>query len=181
MLIIAILTLLLAVTPNIEINYNYLADYIKFNRIVFIIFILGAYLAYNVLDVDAIGEGVGIFGGVFRLTILSQVFDIILCLIGAIVVILTCFAPYHFKVYDDSKVMRIFMNNENNSNLTPKAIIFKNSFKDYYYNKLIKFYPFNDYTNKSNIYILFIKILKKFSSFIPDIQIKSPFLLEKKL
>jgi len=181
MLIVAILTLLLAVTPSIKKNYNYLSDYIKFNRIVFIIFILSSYLAYNVLNVDAIAEGVGIFGGVFKITVLSQVFDIILCIIGALVVILTCFAPYHYKVYDDTKVMKYFMNTDSDKNLMNRAIIFKNSFKDYYYYKLIKFYDYNDYNNKSNIYIMFINILKKISSYIPDIQIKSPFLLEKKL
>ena len=181
MLIIAILTLLLVVTPNNQKNYNYLADYIKFNRIVFIIFILAAYLAYNVLNIDAIGEGVGIFGGVFKLSILSQVIDIILCLIGAIVVILTCFAPYHFRVYDDTKVMNNFMNSESDKKLKPSAVLFKNSFKDYYNYKLINNYSYNDYNNKYSLYVMYINILKKISSFIPNIKIKSPFLLENKL
>ena len=113
MLIIAILILLLAATSSIERNYNYLADYVKFNRIVFIIFILGAYLAYNTLDVDAIGTGIGIYGGVFKITILSQVFDIVLFITGAIVSILTCFIPYNFKNYDNSKGMKIFMKKDN--------------------------------------------------------------------
>jgi hypothetical protein len=113
MLILSILILLLAVTSSIEPNYNYLADYVKLNRIVFIIFILGAYLAYNTLDVEAYGSGIGIYGGVFKITVLSQVFDIILFLTGSIVTILTCFVPYHFKVYDDSAIMDSFMNRDN--------------------------------------------------------------------
>lgn len=181
MLIIAILTLLLAVTPSIEKNYNYLSDYIKFNRIVFIIFILSAYLAYNVLNVEAIGEGVGIFGGVFKITVLSQVFDIILCIIGAIVVILTCFAPYQYKIYDDTKVMEYFMNTDNDKNLKSRAILFKNSFKDYYNYKLVKFYNNNDHNNKSNIFIIINKFLNKISNYLPDLKIKFPFLLENKL
>src|SRR5271170_6102179 len=108
MLIIAILILLLVATPSTERNCNYLADYVKLNRIVFIIFILGAYLAYNILDVYAYGSGIGIYGGVFKITVLSQVFDIILFLPGAIVTILTCFVPYHFKVYDDREIMDSF-------------------------------------------------------------------------
>jgi len=104
MLIIAISILLLAVTSSIERNYNYLADYIKFNRIVFIIFILGAYLAYNTLNVDALSEGIGIYGGVFRITTLSQVFDIILFIVGSLVSILTCFVPYNLKKYNYNKV-----------------------------------------------------------------------------
>ena len=84
-----------------ERNFNYLADYVKFNRIVLIIFILGGYLAYNTLDVEALSEGIGIYGGVFRVTVLSQVFDIILFITGGIVTVLTCFVPYNYKKYDN--------------------------------------------------------------------------------
>jgi NADH-ubiquinone oxidoreductase chain 2 len=115
-LIIAILILLLAATSSIERNYNYLADYVKFNRIVFIIFILGAYIAYNTLNVDAIGSGIGIYGGVFKITILSQVFDIFLFIIGGIVTLLTCFVPYNFKNYDNSKSMK-FISKDNKENV----------------------------------------------------------------
>ena len=89
-----------------------MSDYIKFNRIVFITFILGAYLAYNTLNVDAIGSGVGIYGGVFKITILSQVFDIFLFITGGIVTILTCFIPYNFKNYNDSKLMKFILKNK---------------------------------------------------------------------
>jgi NADH-ubiquinone oxidoreductase chain 2 len=112
MLIIAILILLLAATSSIERNYNYLSDYVKFNRIVFIIFILGAYLAYNTLYVNAIDSGIGIYGGVFKITILSQVFDIFLFITGGIVTILTCFVPYNFKHYDESKSMKYTLDNK---------------------------------------------------------------------
>lgn len=104
MLIISILILLLAVTTSNKPNYNYLADYVKFNRIVFIIFILGGYLAYNTLNVDAFGGGIGIYGGVFKITVLSQVFDIILFITGALVTILTCFVPYNFKIDEGYKL-----------------------------------------------------------------------------
>jgi hypothetical protein len=112
-LIIAILILLLAATSSIERNYNYLADYVKFNRIVFIIFILGAYLAYNTLNVEAIDSGIRIYGGAFKVTILSQVFDIILFITGAIVTILTCFVPYNLINYDNSKSIKFILENEN--------------------------------------------------------------------
>jgi hypothetical protein len=155
MLIIAILILLLAATSSIERNYNYLADYVKFNRIVFIIFILGAYLAYNTLNVEAIDSGIGIYGGAFKVTILSQVFDIILFITGAIVTILTCFVPYNLRNYDNSKSIKFILENENKNvvNSQTHYLFFKSSFKDYYYNKLLNYYPYNDFTNKSNIYI----------------------------
>jgi len=180
MLIIAILILLLAVTSSTEINYNYLTDYIKFNRIVFIIFILGAYLAYNILNVNVIEGGVGVFGGVFKLTVLSQVFDIILCMIGGIVVILVCFSPYNFKLYNDSKLMNIFTDSRNYKNLSSNATLLKDSFKNSYYSKLINFYSYNHYKNKNNIYIMILKFLKKISYFIPNFKIKSPILLEER-
>jgi hypothetical protein len=112
MLIIAILILLLATTSTLERNFNYLADYVKFNRIVLIIFILGGYLAYNTLDVEALSEGIGIYGGVFKVTVLSQVFDIILFITGAIVTVLTCFVPYNYKKYDNSLSLKYILNND---------------------------------------------------------------------
>src|SRR5271169_3562819 len=113
MLIIAILILLLAATSTMERNFNYLADYVKFNRIVLIIFILGAYLAYNTLYVEALSEGAGIYGGVFKVTVLSQVFDIILFLTGGIVTVLTCFVPYNFKNYENSQLIKYIINSNN--------------------------------------------------------------------
>jgi hypothetical protein len=113
MLIISLVILLLAVTSSVDSNHNYMADYVKFNRIVLIIFILGAYLAYNCLNVDAFGTGIGIYGGVFKITVLSQVFDIILFVTGAIVTLLTCFAPYNSKIYNDSHIIEPLMRDKN--------------------------------------------------------------------
>jgi NADH:ubiquinone oxidoreductase subunit 2 (subunit N) len=181
MLIISILILLLAVTSSIEPNYNYLADYVKLNRIVFIIFILGAYLAYNTLDVEAFGSGIGIYGGVFKITVLSQVFDIILFLTGSIVTILTCFVPYHFKVYDDSDIMDSFMNRDNEKYWNKTTWFFTSYFKNYYYDKLLKFYSYNDNSKESSIYTKLIKVVKKFTEMLPDFKLNSPFLLQNKL
>jgi len=156
MLIISILILLLAVTSSIETNYNYLADYVKLNRIVFITFILGSYIAYNTLYVDSLNDGIGIYGGVFKITILSQVFDILLFLTGAIVTILTCFVPYNFRIYNDSKLMEYFMSSKSNNNLSSTAIHFKYNFKNYYYEKLLSFHPYNNSSRELSIYNIFI-------------------------
>jgi len=181
MLIISILILLLAVTSSIQPNYNYIADYVKLNRIVFIIFILGAYLAYNILDIDAYGSGIGIYGGVFKITVLSQVFDIILFLTGAIVTILTCFVPYNFKVYDDREIMDSFMDNDNEKYWRTTTWFFTSYFKNYYYSKLLKFYPYNDKIKESNIYTKLVKIVKKFTEILPDFKLNSPIFLQNKL
>jgi hypothetical protein len=181
MLIISILILLLAVTSSIQPNYNYIADYVKLNRIVFIIFILGAYLAYNILDIDAYGSGIGIYGGVFKITVLSQVFDIILFLTGAIVTILTCFVPYNFKVYDDREIMDSFMDKDNEKYWKTTTWFFTSYFKNYYYSKLLKFYPYNDKIKESNIYTKLVKIVKKFTEILPDFKLNSPIFLQNKL
>jgi len=166
MLIISLIILLLAVTSSVEPNYNYLADYVKFNRIVFIIFILGGYLAYNSLDIDAFGSGIGIYGGVFKITVLSQVFDIILFITGAIVSILTCFAPYNFKIYNDSNIIEPLIEKKNGD--YNKSTLY---FKEFYYRKLLKFYP----------YIGNNKKLKILTSILPSYKLNFPFLVQNKL
>jgi len=180
MLIISILILLLAVTSSIETNYNYLADYVKLNRIVFITFILGGYLAYNTLNVDALSDGIGIYGGVFKITVLSQVFDIILFSTGAIVTILTCFVPYNFRLYDDSKLMEYFMSSDSDKDLSSTASHFKFNFRNYYYEKLLSFYPYNN-NDKLSIYDKFINWIKKLVEYLPDYKLNSPYIVEKKL
>lgn len=176
MLIISILILLLAVTSTIRPNYNYLADYVKFNRIVFIIFILGGYLAYNTLDVNTYGNGVGIYGGVFKITVLSQVFDIILFVTGAIVTILTCFIPYNFKIYNDSKVMDLIMKSE-----SPINNVINSEFKRSYYNKDLKSYNYSDREYKSNYLYYLIIIVKNYINKLPNYKINLPYLVESKI
>ena len=179
MLIIAIVVLLLAVTSSINLNYNYLADYVKFNRIVFIIFILSGYLAYNILDVDALNNGIGIYGGVFKITILSQVFDIILFITGAIITILTCFVPYNFKNYDDSKSVNYNLDN-NNENIIKENIhytFFKSNLKDYYNKVILNYYTNINKNNKSSIYIFFVNKIDKLFKFLPNIKLNTPYLI----
>jgi hypothetical protein len=152
LLIIAILVLLLASASSFERNFNYLVDYVKFNRIVLLVFVLSGYLAYNVLDVEAFGKGIGIYGGVFKVTVLSQIFDIILFIIGGLVTILICFLPYNFKKYDNTESLNYIM--ENKDEIIKKGYkdfnFFKLNFKDYYYKNLLKYYPYNNYVDRSN-------------------------------
>jgi len=68
--------------------------YVINNRIVFLLFISSAYLTYNTLYVNELASGIGIYGGVFKVNILTQVFDIVLLLTGSIVTLLTCYVPH---------------------------------------------------------------------------------------
>jgi len=180
MLIISLIILLLAVTSSVEPNYNYLADYVKFNRIVFIIFILGSYLAYNSLYIDAFGSGIGIYGGVFKITVLSQVFDIILFITGAIVSILTCFAPYNFKTYNDFNVIEPLMENKN-VDYDKSTWYFKSYFKEFYYRKLLKFYPYNESSKEFKFLTLLLNSVKNLTSILPNYKLNFPFLVQNKL
>lgn len=183
MLIIAILILLLAATSSIERNYSYLADYIKLNRIVFVIFILSAYLAYNALDINAIGSGIGIYGGVFKVTILSQVFDIFLLIIGGIVTILVCFIPYNFTNYDNSEYMKFILrrNKENQEKLNKQYLFFKSSIKDYNEKSLLK-YSENENIYKSNFLLnTLINKMKNLIFLLPNIKINTPYIIENDL
>jgi NADH-ubiquinone oxidoreductase chain 2 len=135
---IAILILLLAVTSGLERNRNYMVDYVKLNRIVFIVFILSAYLAFNILDVKILVGGIGIYGGVFKITVLSQIFDIIMLIIGGIVSLLTCFMPYNIKNklnLDATSVLeKIYLDNKS----FLKSHLSSNNF---FLNNIIKFLP----------------------------------------
>jgi NADH:ubiquinone oxidoreductase subunit 2 (subunit N) len=176
MLIIAILILLLATTSTLERNFNYLADYVKFNRIVLIIFILGGYLAYNTLDVEALSEGIGIYGGVFKVTVLSQVFDIILFITGAIVTVLTCFVPYNYKKYDNSLSLKYILNNdEKEGNWKDRFLFFKSKLNDYYYKNLLNYYRNSESNRKNGILYKLGEIWLKVFNYT------TPILVEKKL
>jgi len=187
MLIIAILILLLAATSTMERNFNYLSDYVKFNRIVLIIFILGSYLAYNTLDVEGLSDGVGIYGGVFKVTVLSQIFDIILFLTGALVTVLTCFVPYNYKRYDNSLSIKYIMKDNNFVNTkqgisTEKEekwqnsyLFFKSKLRDYYNKNML------NYSSDNNLKINYGYLKKLGEILINKFNYTTPFLVEKKL
>jgi len=183
MLIIAVLILLLAgdSIPQMRTGVH-LAHYCKSNRIVFIVFMLAAYLAYNCLNINGLYEGIGIYDGVFKVSILSQVFDVILFLTGAIVSLLTCFAPYHFRKYDDSKVMEyiVALDDEGPVKWATDRTFYQFHFKDYYVRKVLNYYPYNDLSDKSPIYVFILNIIKRLSEILPDKKWATPFLVEKK-
>jgi NADH-ubiquinone oxidoreductase chain 2 len=183
MLIIAILIILLAVTTSYNRNYKTLADYIKLNRIVFTIFILGSYLAYNIIDLDVLNNGTLIWGGVFKINLLSQVFDSILLITGALVSLLTCFVPYNYKKYSDVESVNYIINSYGKVyvwNFQEKVAKISN-FYNHYTQKLLTFYSHNELENNSKISIRVIKFLKKITEFMQNFKINTPFLVESNL
>ena len=70
---------------------------ILFSRIVIKSFILASFIAYNNIHINALENGIGIYGGLFNVTVITQSFNIFMLLISAIILSITAFYPR--KVY----------------------------------------------------------------------------------
>ena len=57
------------------------------SRISAIVFIYAGVLAFNTFDIQAIGSGIGIYSGLFHVSAVSQLFDIFLFFIAALILI----------------------------------------------------------------------------------------------
>jgi NADH-ubiquinone oxidoreductase chain 2 len=56
-------------------------------RISAIIFIFSGALALNALYIQSIGSGIGIYSGLFHVTLISQLFDVFLLILGSMILI----------------------------------------------------------------------------------------------
>jgi NADH-ubiquinone oxidoreductase chain 2 len=56
-------------------------------RISAIIFIYSGVLALNALYIQSIGSGIGIYSGLFHVTIISQLLDVFLLILAALILI----------------------------------------------------------------------------------------------
>jgi NADH-ubiquinone oxidoreductase chain 2 len=61
---------------------------IYFNRIAIILLLYSGVLAYNTLYTGPVGSGVGVFGGLFQVTTITQSMDVFIYLVGALVLLL---------------------------------------------------------------------------------------------
>jgi len=84
MIFLSILIIIVAIAlPSYKQNLSSLL----ISRISAIIFIYSAALAFNALYIQSIGSGIGIYSGLFHVTIISQLFDVILFMLGALILI----------------------------------------------------------------------------------------------
>src|ERR1700761_2637314 len=82
MLFISLISLIIAIAlPNVKISP------ILCTRLASIILIYSAALSLNGLYVQCIGSGIGIYSGLFQVTILSQSIETFIYLIGALILI----------------------------------------------------------------------------------------------
>lgn len=84
MIVCSILILIGAIAlPNI----NKQLSPVVFHRITAIIFIYAAALSFNAFYIQSIGSGIGIYSGLFHVTYTSQLIDIFIFIIGALILV----------------------------------------------------------------------------------------------
>jgi len=66
---------------------------ILFSRVVMVSLIHTSFLAYNNLFFLSLDKGIGIFGGLFHVTVFTQIFNIFIFLLSALILTLTSFYP----------------------------------------------------------------------------------------
>lgn len=66
---------------------------ILFSRIVMESLVFTCFLAFNNLFAKALGNGIGLYGGLFNVTTFTQAFNIFILLISAVILVLTSFYP----------------------------------------------------------------------------------------
>jgi NADH-ubiquinone oxidoreductase chain 2 len=82
MLFISIISIIIAVAlPTVKISP------LLFTRITSIILIYSGILSFNSLYVTEIGQGLGIYSGLFQVTFLSQSIETFIYLIGALILV----------------------------------------------------------------------------------------------
>jgi NADH-ubiquinone oxidoreductase chain 2 len=84
MVLFGVLTMILAIAL-----FSLRIPAIYFNRITIILLLFSALLSYNLLYIDLIGSGVGVFGGLFQVTTITQSIDVFIYLLGALVLLLS--------------------------------------------------------------------------------------------
>jgi NADH-ubiquinone oxidoreductase chain 2 len=90
MIFISILILIVAIALP---SFNKQVSPILFTRISSIIFIYAGALNFNALYIQSIGSGIGIYSGLFHVTIISQFLEVFLLIIGSLILISLTYNP----------------------------------------------------------------------------------------
>ena len=114
MLLLGIITLVM----TIPLASTYLST-ILIHRIAFLIVLFSSLLTYNTLYVVPLSTGVGLLGGLFQTSILSQSLEIFILIIGGVILLLT---PSGEKIKNSNKTTTDISNYWNN--------LFSNSVKE---------------------------------------------------
>ncbi len=83
MLLISLIFLIIAIATPVQVIGISSSHFI---RLTSIIFLFSGALSYNVLYIQSIGSGLGLYSGLYQVSILTQVFDIFIFIIAALVI-----------------------------------------------------------------------------------------------
>jgi NADH-ubiquinone oxidoreductase chain 2 len=93
-LIYSILFLLLSIAVSSEGRTEQRRDKsILYSRVAIIILAYSTILSSTSLHLEALGLGIGLYGGLFHVTSISQIFHIFIFIISAVILQLTAFYP----------------------------------------------------------------------------------------
>lgn len=82
---------------------------ILYSRIVIQSLILISILAFNNLHIKALGNGIGIYGGLFNISVFSQTFNIFIFFITSLILTLTAFYPRKVYITKNESIYNFFM------------------------------------------------------------------------
>ena len=118
---------------------------ILFSRVVMVSLIHTSFLAYNNLIILPLDKGIGIFGGLIHVTVFTQIFNIFIFLLSALILTLTPFYP-----------RRVYLNQISSLSFL-LFLLFNGGAAKFNYNKqLIKLSVDNNYIIRVNLIILYV-------------------------
>ena len=82
---------------------------ILYSRVVISNLVLTSILAFNNLHIKGLGEGIGIYGGLFNISVFSQTFNIFIFLITSLILTLTAFYPRKIHLGERESIYNILM------------------------------------------------------------------------
>ena len=104
MLIISIIFLLLSNAVTLRRDKS-----ILYNRVAIIILFYTSIIAFNSLYIIYLDIGIGLFGGLFHATSITQIFHIFIFIIGMAILQLTAFYPRKVWIPDFSSISKLFL------------------------------------------------------------------------
>jgi NADH-ubiquinone oxidoreductase chain 2 len=84
---------------------------ILFSRVAIIVLIYSSVLALSGLYINSLDTGIGLYGGLFHTTSITQVFHIFIFVISALILQLTAFYPRKVWLKEYSSIIKLFMYN----------------------------------------------------------------------
>src|SRR3984957_7042758 len=72
-----------------------------------IILLYSCLIGYNNLDFSFLENGIGLFGGLFHATCITNIFHIFILLLSSIILVLTAFYPRNLKTQEYSSLYKL--------------------------------------------------------------------------